>query len=479
MSNFYERLQKISKDTSLSREQRISIINREIENYQKNAEKEYREELLRQFGGAALEIGSAAVPASGVGKLGAKLGEQYLKKQLGRKISQNIGSSVVEGGLAGGLFSLGQSITEHQNPLLNSIEGAAGGMFTGAALGGVLGKGEQLYFGQQLKNYGNIDDLGEELRKKYNIDAKQYYKDYLQERQINKNGPVDFSRRGVQEQLRWNPQQAQNFPELVNDIKNAQRLPNEPNLKPLEKPDVSHYEVYRGKNGDHFIEVSKSGKKRYYITKDAPIGSDHTTNMGTNKSIGTYLESPNEIMTDFSSKYNPSEQNIILSGSISYDEQRKNILDNLLERIRGNTTGQAISIQPDYDNVNKYLQDKIFTNESIGKMTPDEFIQNESKIFEQISDGRFNSQQNAKNFSGFKNPFSGEDRIFSREEIGAMNGEEFSSNEKSIMAQLNSYIGIPTSVELNNSAQLGTGAVYVAPYTRADGTKVKGYYRSR
>lgn len=331
MSNFYERLQKISKDTSLSREQRISIINREIENYQKNAEKEYREELLRQFGGAALEIGSAAIPASGVGKLGAKLGEQYLKKQLGRKISQNIGSSVVEGGLAGGLFSLGQSITEHQNPLLNSIEGAAGGMFTGAALGGVLGKGEQLYSGQQLKNYGDIDNLDEILRKQYSNDSRKFYQDYIQGIQLNKNGQVDFSRRGLQEQLRWNPHQAQNFPELINDIKNVQRLPDEPNLKPLEKPDVSHYEVYRGKNGDHYIEVLKDGKHRYYISKDTPNGTPLTTSQGSKGSIETTFGSPNEIMTDFSSKYNPSEQNIILSGSISYDQQRKNILDNLLK----------------------------------------------------------------------------------------------------------------------------------------------------
>ena len=55
-----------------------------------------------------------------------------------------------------------------------------------------------------------------------------------------------------------------------------------------------------------------------------------------------------------------------------------------------------------------------------------------------------------------------------------MSDNEFESNEKAIGAQLNK-IGIPTNNEMQNSF----GAVYVAPYTRADGVQVKGYYRSR
>ena len=73
------------------------------------------------------------------------------------------------------------------------------------------------------------------MRKQYSNDSRKFYQDYIQEIQLNKNGNFDFSKRGVQEQLRWNPQQAQNFPELVNDIKNAQRLPDVPNTKPLKK----------------------------------------------------------------------------------------------------------------------------------------------------------------------------------------------------------------------------------------------------
>ena len=44
------------------------------------------------------------------------------------------------------------------------------------------------------------------------------------------------------------------------------------------------------------------------------------------------------------------------------------------------------------------------------------------------------------------------------------------------MAQLQA-IGIPTDNELE-TASLRCGTVYVKPYTRADGTEVRGYYRS-
>ena len=65
-------------------------------------------------------------------------------------------------------------------------------------------------------------------------------------------------------------------------------------------------------------------------------------------------------------------------------------------------------------------------------------------------------------------------RIYSREDINAMNSDEYAKAEPEIMEQWGK-IGIPTNAELHNSSD----TVYVAPYTRQDGTKVKGYYRSK
>jgi len=402
-------LENILKDKNLTKEQKIEIINQYYDNYRTEINKELNNYLIKQYIGAALEIGSAALPVGGFGKLGGEIGKQLLKKQLGRKVSENIGSGMLSGGASGGLFGLGESLISETNPVLSTLQDALFGASTGGALGAVGGNIQKAVKGQQLKNYGNIDNLDEVLRKQYSNDSRKFYQDYIQEIQLNKNGNFDFSKRGVQEQLRWNPKQAQNFSELVNDIKNAQRLPDVPNTKPLEKPDVSHYEVYRGKNGDHYIEVSKSGKKRYYITKDAPIGSDHTTSTGTNKSIGTYLESPNDIIPFVYPNYNTQKDNLLYG-----------------------------SVEMNVGNSNK------------------------SDLF------------------GYINPLTGSNHIYTREEIGSMTPDEFAKHEREIDAQTRYFNGtMPTNGDLQREALTGGGVVYVNSYTRSDGTKVSGYYRSK
>ena len=93
-------------------------------------------------------------------------------------------------------------------------------------------------------------------------------------------------------------------------------MPDVPNEKPLEKPDVSHYEVYRGQNGDHYIEVFNNGEKRYYITKDTPQTATHTTSTDVLRGIGTYLESPNNIIPFEYPNYNSQVGNNMLHGKV-------------------------------------------------------------------------------------------------------------------------------------------------------------------
>ena len=301
------------------------------------------------------------MPYGGVGKLGGEIGKQLLKKQLGRKISENIGSGMLSGGASGGLFGLGESLINETNPILSTLQGVLSGTITEPALGAVGGNIQKAVKGQQLKNYGDIDNLDEALRKQYSNDSRKFYQDYIQEIQLNKNGNFDFSKRGVQEQLRWNPKQAQNFSELVNDIKNAQRLPDVPNTKPLEKPDVSHYEVYRGKNGDHYIEVFNNGEKRYYITKDTPQTATHTTSTDDLRGIGTYLESPNNIIPFVYPNYNTPKDNLLYgSVEMNVDNNKKSDLFGYTNPLTG--------------------RNHIYTREEVGQMTSEEFAKHEKEI---------------------------------------------------------------------------------------------------
>ncbi|MBD5401301.1 hypothetical protein HDR58_00670 [bacterium] len=83
-------------------------------------------------------------------------------------------------------------------------------------------------------------------------------------------------------------------------------------------------------------------------------------------------------------------------------------------------------------------------------------------------------------FSGYSNPLTGTNRIFTREDIGTMSPEEFSTLEKEIDAQVKAFNGtMPTNGDLQTEAISGGGVIYVNSYTRSDGTKVNGYYRSK
>ncbi len=84
------------------------------------------------------------------------------------------------------------------------------------------------------------------------------------------------------------------------------------------------------------------------------------------------------------------------------------------------------------------------------------------------------------NLSNYTNPLTGNNRIYTREDIASMTNEEFAQHEKEIDAQTRAFNGtMPTNSDLQQEALVGGGVVHVESYTRSDGTKVKSYYRSR
>ena len=95
-------LENILKDKTLTKKQKIQIINQYYDNYRAEIDKNLNNYLAKQYIGAALEIGAATLPVRGAGKLGGEIGKQ-------------------------------------------------------------------------LKNYGNIDNLDEILRKQYSNDSKKFY----------------------------------------------------------------------------------------------------------------------------------------------------------------------------------------------------------------------------------------------------------------------------------------------------------------
>lgn len=89
-------------------------------------------------------------------------------------------------------------------------------------------------------------------------------------------------------------------------------------------------------------------------------------------------------------------------------------------------------------------------------------------------------QQEKSDFAGYKNPLTGNDRIYTKEDVGSMSKEEFANNEREIMAQVKSMKGtMPSNGDLQREVITGGNVVYINSYIRSDGTQVKGYYRSK
>ena len=263
---------------------------------------ENAKEHAKNFGGTALEIGSAAVPGYGGAKLAGTVAKKLAPK-VGRKIAQEIATGTLKGASAGTVEGLGRGLLEDENPLETAVKDTLAGATLGTGLGTVGANIQKTIKGKKLKQYGDIDLLDKTSRKQYSKDAREYYQDYIQETEFNRDGKIIFSKTGNQEQLRWNPQGAINYPELKKDIKNATRLPNEPN-KDEGKKFTDHFEVYRGKYGDHLIEVDKNnGARRFYMTRSTPSGTSHATSTDSTKSA-------NNIISSTQNNLNPSQQSI-------------------------------------------------------------------------------------------------------------------------------------------------------------------------
>ena len=109
-------------------------------------------------------------------------------------------------------------------------------------------------------------------------------------------------------------------------------------------------------------------------------------------------------------------------------------------------------------------------------ITPNQLMQ---ELEQSVNNQTNQSQQPQSIISGYTNPLTGNNRIFTRVEVDAMTEEEFEKNEKEIMAQVDAMKGkMPTNRDMQREVNSGS-AVYVNPYTRSDGTNVKGYYRSK
>ena len=157
----------------------------------------------------------------------------------------------------------------------------------------------------------------------------------------------------------------------------------------------------------------------------------------------------------------PLQKPALLKGSVSY-----NAFDDMTD-----DEIAALLSEEDFDN-NPY---------SVKSAILAELKQPQESKMQKFKEKLFGKKENSsqkefdetKDYSSYKNEVTNSDIIFTQEDIDSMTESELKENEKAINYQKKT-IGIPSQKQAKAS-----GLVHVTGYTRADGTKVRSYYRAR
>lgn len=371
MKNFYEVYGQIINDPKLSKSEKISLLQKAQSDYAKEAETEGKNAVRKYRTGAAIEMLSSAVPLGGAGKLGAQAGLNLLKNKLGNKISQEVGASIASSIPSGAVFGLGRGMLEDKNPLVTSAQDTV----TGATLGGALGiGGAQLQKmardnvlrnakpkGMSYEQYGKFKDMG-----------KNYYKDYLQQRDVNneKLGRISIRGKGLSETYNKNAWKATAFPDTINDLKKSDNIHTNYLYKPR-NDDFQKFHVITEKNNDYFVGELPKNEKRLYFVKESK---------GDNGLPRLNAKYKGEVpIREFKPPFTQSE-----IGSMTNEEFMHYEPIIMKEFSNGNIITDKQSLWHNTNNINP--DENIFTREQIRNMTPDEYSQNESKIMKQLKE---------------------------------------------------------------------------------------------
>ncbi len=465
MDKTYKEIEKLINSTTLTKEQKTQIINQYYSAYNQKLQDDLYKYLTKKWGGFALEVGSTAIPLGGVGRAGAAIGENVLKHTLGKKLSQEIGSGALSGLTSGAVFGAGRSFLE-DSPLFNTIINDA---FAGLTLGSGLGAGgaylQKMVKGQQLKNYDVQNIFGSEFKKYKNL-ANNFYKDFLQGINLNlKNlGDVSITKKGLDETISKNPAMGKIFPDLLKKLKQAEYYETNQLYKPRKDQATKQFIILKDANNKYFIAEDKNGAKKFYLAKrdTADQGTPEKTsgtssggiNLGKNSAYTGQAQmhelEPNFIIPNSSPDFNPARNKnpqavsgLQTSGNNYSDKQHIPLSDlGLSKNIIPNTP-------QDFNPAQVAIPPSALSQLNSSGSTEDAPVFNlgiEMNV-DNYGNKIFTPDEGDIDYKNFKNPLSGDAKIYTREDISKMSSKEFDKYEKEIMAQLNA-IGIPFQNDL-------------------------------
>lgn len=210
----------VLKDESLSKKQKVQKIKEIGQKEKQEIERENRKTKAKLYGGAVLEIGSAAIPVGGAAKLGGTIALKAVKpalSQVAKKvIAKNIGRGVGAGLASGAMFGAGEGLMEDKDLkgiAKNAVEGTATGAISGGITGGIAGK-ISTKFGRtkdvinKVKNRNN--SVNQTVQKPNYSEAEDKVRELIQNRRAN----IDTSKYEALQKI-------DKFSSQIDDIANA------------------------------------------------------------------------------------------------------------------------------------------------------------------------------------------------------------------------------------------------------------------
>ena len=166
-------LSDYAKNKSIPLSERMDNINRYYENERKQIDNDLNKYLAKQYTGAALQIGSAAIPGSAGLRLGAGA-IKALTPHLGKAIATEVGSGLAGGLASGAVEGFGRGLMEQKNPIKTAVQDGTIGLVTGGLGGTAIGKARQLLDRRALGNN--------------TLAPEQYFADYVEG--LSNNAPL-------------------------------------------------------------------------------------------------------------------------------------------------------------------------------------------------------------------------------------------------------------------------------------------------
>lgn len=212
-----------------------------------------------------------------------------------------------------------------------------------------------------------------------------------------------------------------------------------------------------------------SGADKIQNPKLAAYVFDTAVNMGVSRAKEFLAKSGNDLNTYEQlrrNKYNQfveydSFQRCFLQGWNNRINSLREFVDNEFpeEETFNDNVVPSLLLQGYVDTIYFPRSNVLYSRNDIENMTQEEFENNEEAIMQQLSNGLIVQDAEASKYSNYTNPISGDNKIFSREDIENMSFEEYAKDEKLIQAQLNS-IGIPSNSDLQKLIN-GGNVIYV------------------